>query len=83
MRERVVHAKFEAGTNDGGLGQLLKWRPDDRAVALDARLRRKRGQVAERGYEFRAAVGIARVVHRIHADDDARRIDRLGPGQRQ
>ena len=53
------------------------------AGAADALRRRKRRQALEGCDELGTTIGISRVIERIHADEDVRGAERLGPGQRQ
>ena len=52
-------------------------------LALDSRLGREVGQLLERGDELGPAIGIARIIERVDADEQVARAGRLGPGQRE
>ena len=58
-------------------------RVDAQASAFDAGLRGQGGHPLERRDVFGPAVGIARVVERVDADDEIARAERLRPRQRQ
>ena len=79
----VVEAERQAAADDLGLRQADERRVDREAGAFDAGLRRERGHPLERLDELRPAVGIAGVVEGVHADDDVRRAEGFGPGQRE
>ena len=53
------------------------------ALAVHARRGRQRRQLLEGGDELRTAIRIARVIERVHADDDVVRAEHLGPAERQ
>src|SRR5262245_15160970 len=79
----VVQTQLEPDPDDAGFGQMLQGRPDPRRPALDALACAQARKVLERRDELRAAIRIARVVERIHADDDPLGGQGLSPGKRQ
>ena len=66
-----------------GLGQELQRRMNGERLPLDALLRPEPRGFGEAGDEFRAAIGVARIIERIDADEDIPRMARLGKGRRQ
>ena len=58
-------------------------RVDREALALDPRLGREIRQLLERGDELGPAIGIARIIERVDADEDVARAARLGQAERE
>ncbi len=73
MGDGVVHAERNAATDDVGLGHVRERGVDFEAmivVGLDAGFGAEVGGALEGGDELGAAVGVAGVVDRVHADED-------------
>ena len=70
MRQPKVESKAQSKLNDTGLCEVNEWRVDlQMCAAFNARFSGEIGHRFERLYELGAAIRIARIVDRIHADD--------------
>ena len=78
-----VEPEPRALAHDIGLGHVLERGVDAETLALDPGLGRERGHVLERGDEFGAAIGIARIIERIDPDYQVARARGFRPAQRQ
>ena len=56
---------------------------DMKVTLLDAGLGAQVAQLLERGDKFWSAIGVAGIIHRIHADKNIARVQDLGPSQSQ
>ena len=83
MRQPVVQTERHAAADDVGLRHRDQRRANAKAAAFDASLRRKPGEVLECLDELRPAIRIARVVERVHANEDVVRAEHFRPCQRQ
>src|SRR5262249_29480886 len=81
VREPVVEAESDTAADDVRLAQRDERRVHAEARALDAGARRQAGEALEGGDELGAAIGIARIVERVDADDDVVRAEDLGPAE--
>ena len=82
MRQRVVHAQRHAAADDLGLGHRDQGGADRDPAPLDGGLRRQVRHRLEGAEVLRAAVGVARVVQGVDADEDVPRVQHLRIGQR-
>ena len=89
--DRIVAAVAQPGVEpeplrfprDIRLAHVLQRRMDRERLALHPCLGGEVGQLLEFGDEFGPAIGIARIVERIDADEQVARAARLGEAQRQ
>ena len=73
MAESGIEAKPQRLAGDIGLAHLLERRVDSESVALDTGLGGKVSEPLEFLDELRPAVGVARIVERVDADEDVAR----------
>jgi len=81
VAKRRVEAESGRLARDVALGQVEQGRVDGELVALDPGLGRQVRQRLERRDELRPAVGIARIIERVDADEDVARAARLGEAE--
>ena len=62
------------------LAQMLQWRVDGETLPFRPGLGGQFRQMGKASDEFGPAIGIARIIERIHPDEDIAGAQRLGPG---
>src|SRR5262245_41421752 len=81
--QAVVEAESGATSDDVAFGDQLQRCVYPKPLTVDAASGRERRQLLECCDELRPAVGIARVIQRVHTDKDVVRPEYLGPSERQ
>jgi hypothetical protein len=81
--ETIIHTKSRSLANDVRLAPPNKRGVDVEITALDPRLGRQTGHVFKSGNEFRPAVRVTRVVHRVDADENIPGAQHLRPAECQ
>ncbi len=82
-RERVIDAELDAAADDLRLRERHERRVDRDRRTLHAALRRQPRERLERRDELGTTIRIARIVDRVHADDDPIGFEHLGPRERE